>query len=190
MRKTNRKPKEKPEFEQQILDLSRVTRVTKGGKVLSFRVCIVIGNKKGKVGYGLAKGKDVQIAVSKAEHQAKKNLISVPMVNGTVPHQLIHKFKSSTVLLKPAPKGSGIIAGGALRALLELAGVENVSAKIMGKTKNNVTVVKAAFEALKIFKAEEKSPRFKATEGQGKEKTAVKPSEKKVASKKKEAEKK
>jgi len=156
------KKKEKPEFDQQILDLARVTRVTKGGKYLSFRVCVVLGDRKGRVGLGLAKGKDVQIGVEKAVRKAKKNMIKVPMVDETIAHALTYKFKAGVVLLKPAPKGSGIIAGGALRALLDLAGVPNISAKIMSKTKNKVTIAKAAFEALQKFQ----SPKHKNTETQ------------------------
>ena len=150
-RKFNRK-KEKPEFYKQILYLARVTRVTKGGKHLSFRVCVVLGNRKGKVGFGVAKGKDVQIAVEKAVRKAKKNMINFKTTNNTVPHAITYKFKASTVFIKPAPKGSGIIAGGPVRALLDLAGVPNVSAKIMGKTKNKISIVKAVFEALQSFK--------------------------------------
>jgi small subunit ribosomal protein S5 len=151
-----RKKREKPEFDQQILDLARVTRVTKGGKHLSFRVCVVLGNRKGKVGFGVAKGKDVQIGVEKAVRQAKKNMIEFKTTNDTVPHPITHKFKASTVFIKPAPKGSGIIAGGPVRALLELAGIPNVSAKIMGKTKNKISIVKAVFEALQSFKQDSK----------------------------------
>ena len=147
-----RRKKVKPEFDQYILDLARVTRVTKGGKHLSFRICVVIGNRKGKVGFGVAKGKDVQIGVDKAVRRAKKNMINVPIIKGTLPHPISYKFKASNVFLKPPPKGSGIIAGGPVRALLELAGVPNVSAKIMCKTKNKISIVKAVFEALQSFK--------------------------------------
>ncbi len=144
--------KERPEFDQSIIDLSRVTRVTKGGKQLSFRACVVLGDRRGRVGFGLDKGKDVQLAVEKAVNQAKKHMITVPIVNETVPHQVIAKYKAGYVMVKPAPKGSGIIAGSAVRVVLELAGVPNASAKIMGKTKNKVTNLKAVFEALQSFK--------------------------------------
>lgn len=146
------KPREKPEFDQYVLDLARVTRVTKGGKHMSFRACIILGDRHGRVGFGLAKGKDVQLGVEKAVHQAKKHMIMVPIVNGTIPHAIVYKFKAATVFLKPAPQGTGIIAGGAVRAMLELAGVQNVSSKILGKTKNKVTIVKATFQALQLFK--------------------------------------
>ena len=153
-----RREQEKKEFDQYILDLARVTRVTKGGKHMSFRVCVVIGDRKGRVGYGVAKGKDVQLGVEKAVRQAKKNIIRIPITKDTIPHLIIKKFKSAVVMLKPAPRGSGIIAGGAMRAVLELAGVPNVSTKILGKTKNKITIVKATFEALKNFKVKAKEP--------------------------------
>ncbi|MFA5127767.1 MAG: 30S ribosomal protein S5 [Patescibacteria group bacterium] len=143
---------EKSEFDQFILDLARVTRVTKGGKHLSFRACVIIGDRAGRVGFGVAKGKDVQLAVEKSNRQAKKNIITVPMVKGTIPHAVYSKFKAAQILLKPAPVGSGIIAGGAVRVVLELAGVSNVSAKILSRTKNKIVLVKATFEALKGFK--------------------------------------
>ena len=143
---------ERSEFDQYILDLARVTRVTKGGKHLSFRACVIIGDRKGRVGYGVAKGKDVQFAVEKSARQAKKNLITVPIVKGTIPHAVFSKFKAAQVLLKPAPVGSGIIAGGAVRVVLELAGVPNVSSKIMSRSKNKISLVKSTFEALSGFK--------------------------------------
>lgn len=144
--------RERPEFDQQIVDLARVTRVTKGGKQLSFRACVVIGDRKGRVGYGIKKGKDVQIAVDKAVNQAKKNMIKVPLTNETVPHRVEAKYKAGKVMIKPAPRGSGIIAGSSVRVVLDLAGVPNASAKIMGKTNNKVTNVKAIFSALQSFK--------------------------------------
>jgi small subunit ribosomal protein S5 len=147
----DRGEREPQEFEQQIVDLARVTRVTKGGKQLSFRATLVIGDKKGRVGYGTEKGGDVQIAVEKALRKAKKNLITVPIVNETIPHQVLAKFKAGKILMKPAPKGSGIIAGSAVRTVLELAGVPNASAKMVGKTNNKITNVKAAFDALGMF---------------------------------------
>jgi small subunit ribosomal protein S5 len=152
-RKKFNRPKrdDKKEFDQYILDLARVTRVTKGGKHLSFRACVIIGDRAGRVGFGVAKGKDVQLAVDKSSRQAKKNVIKVPVVKETIPHAILSKYKAAKVLLKPAPVGSGIIAGGAVRVVLDLAGIPNVSSKILSKTKNKITVVKATFEALKSF---------------------------------------
>jgi len=151
-RKGGRGHEDKKEFDQFILDLSRVTRVTQGGKHMSFRVCVILGDRHGRVGFGLAKGKDVQLGVEKAVRQAKKRLFVIPIVNETIPHVVYCKFKAAQVMLKPAPKGSGIIAGGAVRAVMELAGVPNVSSKILGKTKNKITIVKAVFGALEKFR--------------------------------------
>lgn len=147
-----KKQAEKSDLDQFILDLARVTRVTEGGKHLSFRACVIVGDRHGTVGFGVAKGKDVQLGVEKAVHQAKKHLIKVPIVKETIPHLVVNKFKAALIMLKPAPKGSGIIAGGAARAVFELAGIPNISSKILGKTKNKIAVVKATFEALKSFK--------------------------------------
>ncbi len=148
--------KEKPEFDQQIVDLARVTRVTKGGKHLSFRAVVLIGDRKGRVGFGIDKGKDVQIGVEKAANQAKKNVITVPIVNQTIPHTIMAKYKSSRIILMPAPQGSGIIAGGAVRLVLEMAGVPNASAKIISRAKNKMNNIKATFLALQSFKLSQK----------------------------------
>jgi len=144
--------KEPQEFEQKIIDLARVTRVMAGGKRMRFRACVALGDKKGRVGFGLAKGADVTIAVTKAVNKAKKELIVVPIVNETIPHQVLLKEGAALVLLKPAPKGTGVKAGGAMRVLLELAGVPNVVGKILG-TNNKVSNVKALIRALTSFKA-------------------------------------
>ncbi len=186
--------KEKPEFDQHIIDLARVTRVTKGGKQLSFRACVVIGDRKGRVGFGLDKGKDVQLAVEKAVNQAKKHLIRIPLVNETIPHTVVVKEDASRIMLKPAPRGSGIIAGSVVRTILEMAGVPNASAKILSKTKNKVTNVKATFKALSQFKPIAQRPvmtRQAPTETtvvqEEKKKPARKPVTKKAAPKKSEA---
>jgi len=154
--KDNRKrnPKlrrEKPEFEQQIVEVARVTRVMAGGKRLSFRACVVIGDKKGRVGMGLAKAKDVSAAVQKAVRQAEKDLIRVTLVKGTIPHAVKIKEGASRIMLKPAPQGTGIISGGAVRIVLELAGIENVVSKILG-TNNKINNVKTTIKALESLK--------------------------------------
>ncbi len=148
----DRPRREKPEFDQQTIDVSRVTRVTKGGKQLSFRVCLVLGDRKGRVGYGVEKAKDVQLAMEKAVNQAKKNMIRVPMSNDTIPHQVFAKESAGKILLMPAPRGSGIVAGSVVRSILDLAGVPNASAKILGTTKNKLTNVKATFAALQALR--------------------------------------
>lgn len=146
-RSSNETPREKPEFEQKMVDLARVTRVTKGGKHMNFRALIVIGDKKSKVGYGVAKGKDVTLAVSKAVEQAKKNLVKINLNKGTIPHTIENKFKAARVLLKPAPQGTGVKAGGSMRVVLDMAGVENVVGKMMG-SKNKINNVKSTYNAL------------------------------------------
>jgi len=142
----------KREFESKLLDLARVTRVTGGGKKLSFRATIIAGDKSGKVGIGLAKGKDVEQAVRKAERQAKKNMIKVPIINETIPYSVGAKFCSARVLLRPQIKGKGIIAGGPVRTVCSLAGIKNVSAKILSKSKNKINNALATIEALKKLK--------------------------------------
>ncbi|MFH1225877.1 MAG: 30S ribosomal protein S5 [bacterium] len=141
-----------PEFEQQIVDIARVTRVMAGGKRMRFRACVVIGDKKGLVGYGLAKGADVTMAITKAVNIAKKQMIRVPLNDaGTIPHAIYEKFGSAKIFLKPAPQGTGIIAGGAMRLVLEVAGVTNVVGKILGSS-NKVNNVKATLKAIENFK--------------------------------------
>lgn len=143
----DRRPEEPKEFDQHILALDRVTRVTKGGKRMRFRATVVIGDHKGRVGYGVAKAADVSAAVNKAVTQAKKRLITVPLVNETIPHQVENKFGASKVLMKPAPKGTGVKAGGAMRVVMELAGVPNIVGKLLGG-KNKINNTKATVGAL------------------------------------------
>ena len=138
---------EQKEFDQRILELARVTRVTKGGKRMRFRATVIIGDRKGRVGYGTAKGADVQQSVAKGATQAKKRLITVALQNETIPHAVLQKFAAAEVLLKPAPKGTGVKAGGAVRVVLELAGVPNAVGKILG-SKNKINNTKATFFAL------------------------------------------
>lgn len=150
---------EKPadEFEQRIVDIARVTRVMAGGKRMRFRACVAIGDKKGRVAIGLAKGADVTLAVAKAVNQAKKEMVTVPMVNQTIPHSVDQWFGAAHVLLKPAAVGRGIIGGGIVRTILELTGVNNVTSKILG-TNNKVNNAKCVIEALKSLRAPKKQP--------------------------------
>jgi small subunit ribosomal protein S5 len=144
------------DYEEKNLEINRVTRVTKGGKRMRFRALTVIGNRKGRVGFGVAKGLDVASATSKATAQARKSLITVPITNDTIPHPVDEKFAAARVLLKPAPKGTGVKAGGAVRVVLALAGVPNVTSKILGSS-NKINNVKATFKALKALKAPAKA---------------------------------
>lgn len=144
----------KREYEQKVVEIKRVTRVVAGGKRMRFRALVVIGDKKGKVGMGLRKGTDVAEAVNKAVNAAKKNMITVPLVKDTIPHQIKMKYKSSRLILIPARPGTGIIAGGALRSVLDLAGVKNILSKMIGSS-NKVNNVKAVFEAFRKMKTRE-----------------------------------
>lgn len=149
-RKNDQRPRGLPEerdYDQRIVDLARVTRVTAGGKRMRFRACVVIGNKKGEVGYGVAKGLDVAGAVSKATRQARKNLITIPFFNETIAYPANAKFKAAKLFVKPAPKGTGIKAGGAARIVYELAGIPNIIGKCLGSG-NKINNVRAAFVAL------------------------------------------
>src|SRR5690606_6196500 len=120
-------PREKPEFDSKVLDIARVTRVTKGGKRFSFRTTVVIGDGKGRVGMGISKGRDVAQSIQKATNQAKKKLINVPIKNGTIPYQVEYKYNSASVVLKPSK--SGVKAGGPVRAVAKLSGITALTGK-------------------------------------------------------------
>lgn len=139
--------KEKPEFEQKLLDLARVARVVKGGRRFRFRATLVIGNRNGKVGVGVGKGADVSDAIKKAYADANKNMLLVSLKKNTIFHELNHKKGSAKIILKPAKEGRGIIAGGAMRTVFELAGIKDIVAKSMG-TSNKLNVARATVEAL------------------------------------------
>jgi small subunit ribosomal protein S5 len=158
--KINSKVKQRVnEFFEKVLEVRRVTRVVAGGKRMSFRAVMVIGDKKGRVGIGIGKGLDVALAVSKAKRQAEKNIISINLKDErTIPYEINEKYKSSIIRLKPAKKYHGLIAGGSSRIVLEMAGVKDVSAKILGRTTNKLTNAMATLKALKkIKKIEEKA---------------------------------
>ena len=135
------------EFKDRLVAINRVTKVTKGGRTFTFAAIVVIGNENGVVGYGLGKAKEVQTAVQKGIEDAKKNLIRVPVLKGTIPHEQMGKYSGAKVFLKPAAPGTGVIAGGAMRAVLESVGVKDVLAKCKGSS-NPHSVVKATIDAL------------------------------------------
>lgn len=135
------------EFVESVVQINRISKKTKGGNQMRFAALVVVGDKKGKVGVGLSKAKDVRSAIQKAISSAKKRLIVVPLKGTTLAYEVKEKYGAAKVLLKPAPEGSGIIAGGAIRVVLDAAGVKDASAKIMG-TKNKITNVYATLSAL------------------------------------------
>lgn len=142
-----RNDKDEKEFEEELLQVDRVTRVVKGGRRLRFRATVVIGDKKGRVGFGVDKAVEVPQAIQKAVRNARKNLIRVPMKNGTIPHEVTQKFKSAKVMIMPANSGTGIIAGGAMRKIANLAGIEDLLGKNYG-TRNRIVSGKAMIMAL------------------------------------------
>ncbi len=136
----------KSEFDQKVLELARVSRVTKGGKRFSFRATVVIGDGKGRVAVGMAKGKDVQQSVQKAVNQAKKHLFIVPMKNGTIPYQVEAKYNSAVVILKPGR--GGVKAGGPVRVVAKLAGITSLTGKLVERTNNKLNIAQATVKAL------------------------------------------
>jgi len=138
---------ETSELKDKLVSLNRVTKVNKGGRTFSFAALVVVGDGEGTVGYGLGKSRDVSESISKAIDDAKKNLVKVPILNGTIPHEVKGKYDAGKVLMKPASDGTGVIAGGAMRAVLESAGVQNVLAKSQGSS-NPHNVVKATIDGL------------------------------------------
>ena len=147
-KKPRRREKEKSEYDQKILDVARVTRVVAGGRRFRFRVVVVIGNHAGKIGIGIAKGLDVTATVEKASLDAKKDIMIVPIKEATIPHEVSAKYGSARVILKPSKRGMGLVAGGAVRAICELAGIENISAKVVSRSTNKLNNAMATLKAL------------------------------------------
>ena len=135
------------DLKDQVISINRVTKVVKGGKNLSFAALVVIGDEAGHVGFGTGKAREVPLAFKKGIESAKKNLIRVPLINNTLPHQLIGKFGAGRVLMKPASEGTGVIAGGAVRAVMQAVGVHDVRTKVLGSS-NPHNVVRATFDGL------------------------------------------
>jgi small subunit ribosomal protein S5 len=184
-RRTFRK-REPKEFEEQVIQISRVTRVVKGGRKLRFRATVAIGNKKGKVGIGIGKSHEVTGAIQKAIAQAKKEMITVKLDQSTIPHEVKVKFKAAKILLMPAGPGTGIIAGGTIRKVLELTGVKDILSKSFGTT-NKINITRATMEALGSLRVTPGMAKRKLAAAKKAE--AAKPQAKKPQGKKAEAKK-
>ena len=145
---------EEKEFEERVVTINRVTKVVKGGRKMRFAALVVVGDKKGRVGFGTGKANEVPDAIRKASEAAKKNVINVPMVHGTITHEVTGNFGAGSVFLRPASEGTGIIAGGPVRAVVELAGYTNILSKCLG-SRRPINMVRATMEGLKQLKTAE-----------------------------------
>jgi small subunit ribosomal protein S5 len=150
----DRAPREEKQFDERVVSIDRVARVVKGGRRFRFRALVVIGDGKGKIGMGISKGADVTAAVQKATDVAKKNTYTIALYNGTVPHEQQARIAGAHILLKPAAPGTGLIAGGVVRVILEVAGISNILSKSIGSS-NKINIAYATIEALKAIKPKE-----------------------------------
>lgn len=152
MMRSKNQPTEIPEFSSVVLQVDRISRTVKGGRRIRFRTLVIIGNRNGRVGMGVAKANEVATAVAKATTDAKKRMINVPIVNGTIPHEITIKMDRAKIILKPAKEGTSIIAGSAVRTVADLAGIKDLNAKVIGNaTKINIAqATLTCFESLKI----------------------------------------
>ncbi|HEX6462749.1 MAG TPA: 30S ribosomal protein S5 [Candidatus Saccharimonadales bacterium] len=158
-------PREEKQFEEYVISIDRVARVVKGGRRFRFKALVVVGDRKTRVGVGVSKGQDVQTAVAKATDVAKKNLVTIPIVNDTIPHDVDVKFSGAKIMMKPAAPGTGVIAGGPMRAIIGVTGIRNLLSKSLGSS-NKVNIAYATIEALKqLVPAEQwlNAPKKKAT---------------------------
>lgn len=142
------KRRKRSEYKSSLLDLARVTRVTSGGRRLRFRAVMVVGDQKGKVGLGVSKGETVRLGIDKARNIAEKSLLKISLKNGTIAYPVQGDFGSSSVLLKPKTSGGGLTAGGTVRTVCEMVGIENISAKILSRSKNKLNIARATLKAL------------------------------------------
>ena len=162
-RRDRRRDEEASEFVEKVVSLNRVSKTVKGGRIMKFSVLMVVGDGKGKVGFGLGKAAEVPEAIRKGIEDAKKNMITVSLKGTTIPHEVIGEYGAGKVLLKPASEGTGLIAGGTARKVLEMAGIRNVRAKCL-RSNNPVNVVKATFEGLKTLRTEEEVAKTRGLE--------------------------
>ncbi|THH39706.1 30S ribosomal protein S5 [Neolewinella litorea] len=150
--RNNRGDQHESDLKEKMVALNRVSKVTKGGRTFTFAAIVVVGDGKGKVGHGMGKARDISEAIQKATDVARKSMIKIPLYKGTIPHEQLGKYGAGKVLLKPASEGTGVIAGGAMRAVLDIAGVHNVLAKSQGSS-NPHNVIKATIDALQKLRS-------------------------------------
>jgi len=151
------------EFKDQVVHINRVTKVVKGGKNLNFSALVVIGDGKGRIGFGKGKAKEVPLAIEKATKDARKHLITIPLRGTTIPHEVLGKYGAGRVFMRPAAPGTGVIAGGPVRAVVELAGIQDILTKSL-RSSNPYNVVKATFDGLRRLKAPEKVAQLREKE--------------------------
>ena len=162
-KRKSRKPRRKREeklFDERVVNINRVTKVVKGGRRFRFSALVVIGDKKGNVGFGTGKAQEVPDAIKKAIEDAKRNLVKVPKYRSTIPHEITGKFGAGEVFLKPAVSGTGVIAGGPVRAVLELAGVEDILSKSLGSS-TPINIIRATFDAIENLRTAEQVARVR-----------------------------
>ncbi len=150
--------KEASEFDKQVVSVRRVQKVVKGGRTLRFSALVVVGDRKGRVGIGIGKSKEVSAAIEKATTDARKNVVNIPIINDTIPHNTVGKFSATSIIMLPAPEGTGVIAGGSTRAVIELAGIKNIVTKRHGSS-NKMNCVKATMNGLLSLKTKEEIAR-------------------------------
>lgn len=148
-----KKEEQKDEFESKLLDLSRIAHTRAGGRKMRFRALVIIGDKAGRVGIGLSKGGDVALAIEKATRLSRKNLIKIPTIGNTIPHEVSAKVGAAKIILRPQRKGRGLVAGGTVRTICHLAGIKDISSKILSRTGNKINNARATIEALKKLKS-------------------------------------
>jgi small subunit ribosomal protein S5 len=153
-----RRPREQKLYEERVVNINRVTKVVKGGRRFRFSALVVIGDRKGKVGFGTGKAQEVPDAIRKAIEEAKRNLVTIPMYGTTIPHEITGRYGAGEVFLKPAVGGTGVIAGGPVRAVLELAGVEDILSKNLGSA-TPINIVRAVFDAIENLRTAEQVAR-------------------------------
>jgi len=160
----NKYQKREKKYDSKLLDLARVAHTREGGRRMSFRAVMVVGDGKGKIGVGVASGSDVSKGIKKATRKAERNMITVPIINGTIPHQVNAKYSAARVLLKPQRRRRGLVAGGTVRIMCSLAGIQDISSKVLGTTRNKLNNARAVIKAFKKLRKVKSKPEEQVVE--------------------------